>query len=375
MTTRREILAGGAATLAFGTTRLLADVPRARRPLDLLILGGTGFLGPHQVEYALARGHRLTLFNRGRSDSTLDRSRVEVLIGDRDSKNAPGLKSLEGSRRWDAVIDNSGYVPRYVRESGLLLKGRIGRYLFVSTTAVYDGTQAVCHENSPLRTLSDPTDEKLTAHSYGDLKAEGDRVIRGIYGPAATVVRPTYIAGPGDETDRFTYWVVRTATGGTVLGPRADAKDLQIVDVRDLCPWLVTLVENDVSGIFNAAGPRMPWDGVLATLRPANDQQVRVVRPSGAIVQKSKVDFPLVEPTIEGAIFANERMSFDGSHALKVGLNYRPVPDTGRATLEWWQAQTPRRQAAPVGWPTAAQEQELREAAIREAPAGRAHPT
>jgi 2'-hydroxyisoflavone reductase len=358
MTTRRELLTLGAATLALGPARLLADVSRARKPLNILILGGTGFLGPHQVDYALARGHRVTLFNRGHKDAaTLYGDRVEVLIGDRDSKTAPGLAVLEGTRRWDAVIDNSGYIPRHVRDSAQLLKGRVRRYLYVSTVAAYEGAEAVCLESSPLRALPSSETEQVTFQTYGGLKAEGDRIVREIYGSAATVVRPTYVVGPGDETDRFTYWAARTAQGGTVVGPRADAKDLQTVDARDLCPWIVTLLERDVSGAFNAAAPREPWDRVLDALKPLAAQPVRFVRPPAAIIEELKVDFPLVEPTTSGGLFANERTSFDGSRAQKVGLGYRPISDSGRATLEWWRAQTPERRAAARRWPTAEQEQ------------------
>src|SRR5580692_7614882 len=145
MTTRRDLLVlGGAALAASATTRLFADVTRARQSLNLLVLGGTGFLGPQQVEYALARGHKLTLFNRGHSDAALYGDRVEVLIGDRDSKTGAGLSALEGTRRWDAVIDNSGYLPRHVRDAAQLLKGRVHRYLFVSTVAAYQGVTQVC---------------------------------------------------------------------------------------------------------------------------------------------------------------------------------------------------------------------------------------
>ncbi len=355
MTTRREVLALGAAAVAMPS--LLAAVPRAARPLDILVLGGTGFFGPHQVGYALARGHRLTLFNRGHKDAArIYGNRVEVLIGDRDVRTSPGLAALEGSRRWDAVIDNSGYVPRHVRDSARLLKDRVRRYLFVSTVAVYQGIEPVCVETSPLRSLTNPENEQLTGQSYGEMKAEGDRIIRELFGAAAIIVRPTYVVGPGDETDRFTYWVARVAEGGVVVGPRADAKDLQTVDVRDLCPWMVRLIERDMGGVFNAAAPPVPWDRVLAGLRPLSKRPVRFMRPPAAIIEELKLDFPLVAPTIAGGHLTNERMSFDGSRALQAGLRYRPLSETGRATLDWWLAQTPERRAAAAKyWPTAEQ--------------------
>jgi 2'-hydroxyisoflavone reductase len=364
MTTRREVLTVGAAGIAMpGVNKLLAAVPRATRPLDILVLGGTGFFGPHQVEYALARGHRVTLFNRGHKDAaTIYGNRVEVLIGDRDAKASPGLATLEGTRRWDAVIDNSGYVPRHVRDSAQLLKSRVGRYLFVSTVAAYEGVGQVCVESTPLRSLSDPENEQLTGRTYGEMKAEGDRTVRELYGPAAIIVRPTYVVGPGDETDRFTYWVARAAEGGVVVGPRADAKDLQTVDVRDLCPWMVQLIERDTSGIFNAAAPPEPWDRVLAGFRPLSERPVRFVRPPAAILEELKLDFPLVSPTIAGGHLTNERTTFDGGRALQAGLSYRPLSQTGLATLEWWRAQTPERRAAAAKyWPTTEQEKAVLE--------------
>jgi 2'-hydroxyisoflavone reductase len=366
MTTRREMLAlGAAATAALAARRLSADLPRARHPLDILILGGTGFLGPHEVEYALARGHKVTLFNRGHKDATLYGDRVEVLIGDRDTKTAPGLSALEGARRWDAVIDNSGYLPRHVRDAAQLLQGRVRRYLFVSTVAAYGEAGPVCLETSALRPRSNPENEQVNAQSYGELKAEGDRIVREVYGSAATVVRPTYVIGPGDETDRFTYWVARTAEGGTVVGPRADAISLQTVDARDLCPWMVTLLERDLPGIFNAAAPPVPWYGVLNALRPLSEGAVRFVRPPAAVIEEMKLDFPLVEPTTSGGISARECTSFDGSKALQAGLSYRPLSQSGRATLEWWRAQTPERRAAARHWPTADQEKAILDAMSR----------
>ena len=208
-------------------------------------------------------------------------------------------------------------------------------------------------ETSPLRSLSNPENEQLTGQSYGEMKAEGDRIVREVYGPAAIIVRPTYAVGPGDETDRFTYWVARAAEGGVVVGPRADAKDLQTVDARDLCPWMVSLIERDASGIFNAAAPPEPWDRVLAGLRPLSERPVRFVRPPATILEELKLDFPLVAPTIAAGHLTNERMTFDGTRALRAGLSYRPLSETGRATLEWWRAQTPERRAAAAKyWPT-----------------------
>jgi 2'-hydroxyisoflavone reductase len=365
MTTRREMLALGAAFAASATTDLFADIPHARHTLDLLILGGTGFLGPQQVEYALARGHKVTLFNRGHKDAALYGDRVEVLIGDRDTKTGAGLSALEGARRWDAVIDNSGYLPRHVRDAAQLLKGRVRRYLFVSTVAAYEGTAPVYLETSPLRRLSNPDNEQMSGKSYGEFKAEGDRIVREIYGSAATVVRPTYVIGPGDETDRFTYWAARTAEGGTVVGPRSDAYSLQTVDVRDLCPWMVTLLERDQAGIFNAAAPSMSWDEVLKALRPLSERAVRFVRPPPAIIQELKVDFPLVLPTTGGGILADSETRFDGTKAVHAGLSYRPLPQSAKATLEWWRTQSPERRAAARGWPTADQEKAILDAMSR----------
>jgi 2'-hydroxyisoflavone reductase len=357
MKTRRDMLAlGTSALLVSAASRLFAATSRAPRPRDILILGGTGFLGPYQVEYALARGHRVTLFNRGHKDTSQYGDRVEVLIGDRDAKTAPGLAALEGTRRWDAVIDNSGYLPRHVRDSAALLKGRVHRYLFVSTVAAYAGTQPVCTEDSPLRALSKAEGDQLTPQSYGEFKAEGDRIVREVYGAAATVVRPTYVIGPGDETDRFTYWAARTAEAGKVVGPRADAVDLQTVDARDLCPWMVTLIERDTAGIFNAAAPPLPWNRVLEELRPLSAQPVSFVRPPAAIIEALKLDFPLVLPSVAGGIFVNERTSFDGSRARRMGLEYRPLGHSASATLSWWREQSPERRAAARQWPTSAQE-------------------
>jgi 2'-hydroxyisoflavone reductase len=352
MMTRRESLrlaAAGLGVLATGLGR--ADTP-ASKPLDLLILGGTGFLGPHQVEHALARGHRLTLFNRGRSGPGLYGERVEVLIGNRDSRIDQGLSALQGERRWDAVIDNSGYLPRHVRDSASLLKERVGRYVYVSTVAVYDPSGGeVIDESSPLRPLPDPSLEEMSWANYGPQKAECDRAVREILGERVSIVRPTYIVGPGDDTDRFTYWVERAARGGDVLGPPDPRKELQWVDVRDLCPWIVSLAERGTPGVFNVAGPATPvsWEQTLTTLASGAASPAKFHWASAEVLEALKIELPLVSPGRPSRHFANDA-------SRKAGLVYRPLPETARATLDWWNAQPQARRAKPEGWPSREQE-------------------
>lgn len=359
-TTRRDLLKWATALMAMPAARTVGaaepSVRRAPEALDILFLGGTGFLGPHQVEYALARGHRVTLFNRGQSGPGLYGDRVEVLLGNRDVDTAPGLAALEGRRRWDVVIDNSGYVPRHIRDSVEMLKGRVGRYLFVSTVAVYDPVAGPrFDEKSPLRAA--PASEEESRESYGPLKAECDRIVRAKLGSKATIVRPVYIVGPGDDTDRFTYWVERCSRGGVVLGPPDAGSELQWVDVRDLCPWIITLAERDQRGIYNAAGPAEPtsWKRVLHELAELSQQPVLFKWATPDVVQKTGIQLPLVRPAY---LKAREAPHFVSIAAQTAGLRYRPLADTAAATLAWWRAQPDARRARAQGWPTTAQEQE-----------------
>ena len=356
MTTRREILQWLA---ALGAAPHVASaepaVQPARERLSILFLGGTGFLGPHQVRHALARGHRVTLFNRGRSAPGLFGSDVEVLLGDRDTRVAPGLAALRGTRRWDVVIDNSGYVPRHVRDSIELLQQRCERYVFVSTVAVYDtpaGGGRV-DESGPLRPAPLPETETVSGATYGALKAECDRTVQALLGRRATVVRPTYVVGPGDDTDRFTYWVDRAARGGEALAPPDPEARLQWIDVRDLCPWMVDLAERDVSGSFNAAGPPTAWREVLRGLAALASQPVDWRWATEEVLQRTGIALPLVRPAGRGA-----SPHFDGERAHAAGLRYRPLADTAAATLEWWRSQPAERRANPEDWPSEAQERD-----------------
>ena len=357
MTTRREWIQGLVALAALPALRgARAATGKAPKPLDLLFLGGTGFLGPQQVEYALARGHRVTLFNRGKSAPGLYGDRAEVLIGDRDTKVGAGLSALQGTRRWDAVIDNSGYVPRHVRDSIELLGDRVGRYLYVSTVAVYDRAAGpVFDERSKLRPAPVPDTEEVTGETYGPLKAECDRIVQAALGARATIVRPTYIFGPGDDTDRFTYWVERVSRGGEVLAPPDPKVELQWVDVRDLCPWIVDLAERDQAGIYNAAGPAKPvnWDEVLRELAKQSTTPAQFTPATADVLKQAGISLPLVRTE---NLWGGGSVHFDSTAAQAAGLHYRPLADTATATLAWWRAQPAERRAKAEGWPTPEQE-------------------
>jgi len=355
MTSRRQFIGLTAGALAAAPLASLAagpapTIPPAARPLSILVLGGTGFLGPHQIEYAVARGHRVTMFNRG-SNTGMFGDAVEELTGNRDSTLDDGLAALQGDRAWDVVIDNSGYVPRHVRDTAELLKNRCGRYLYISTVAVYDFDAAdVFPESAKLAELADPAIEEVTGETYGPLKAACDRVAREILGDKCTVVRPTYVVGPGDHTDRFTYWVERVSRGGNVLAPANPGHEAQWVDARDLCPWVVTLCENDTPGIFNAAGPasRVDRSGLMWGLRATTAEPVNFFWPSEELLSELGIDQPMMSGD-DSYHFANEA-------SMAAGLTYRSIADTAVATLAWWRSLPEERRSNPRRWPTAEQE-------------------
>ncbi|MDT8320491.1 MAG: NAD-dependent epimerase/dehydratase family protein [Xanthomonadales bacterium] len=361
MTSRRKFIALTTGALAASPLLGLTAAAekrgqRASRPLSILVLGGTGFLGPHQIEYALARGHRVTMFNRG-SNAGMYGETVEELVGNRDANIDAGLSALAGDRSWDVVIDNSGYVPRHVRDSAELLKDRCGRYLYISTVAVYDFEAArVFPESAKLAELTNPQVEEVTGETYGPLKAECDRAVRQILGDRCTVVRPTYVVGPGDHTDRFTYWVDRVDRGGDILAPSGAERPAQWVDARDLCPWVITLAENDRPGIFNAAGPTSLFNrsGLMWGLRALTPKAATLHWPSDSLLAELDIDLPMM---------ARDDFSyFENGASMTAGLRYRSLADTATDTLAWWRALPAERRANPQRWPTPEQEQ----AAIRQ---------
>ncbi|HLL22661.1 MAG TPA: NAD-dependent epimerase/dehydratase family protein, partial [Kofleriaceae bacterium] len=289
---RRDVLRGAVAAgvlgLAHGCGKSSSAPSKPSTPVvskkkRILILGGTGFLGPKTIDAAISRGHTITIFNRGKREKLLPlQHQVEHLYGNRDPKlpadeeapNSPkGLEQLAG-RTWDIVIDNSGYFPRMVEASAQLLAKSASRYIFISSISAYDENPATGgDETTRLATLKDPTVEEMGKEfeNYGGLKVLCEQAAEAAFPGRTAIVRPGYIVGPGDPTDRFTYWPVRIAAGGEVLAPGSPDDPLQWIDVRDLAEWLVELAENETVGTFNAVGPGNParWGDVLASCAKA----------------------------------------------------------------------------------------------------------
>lgn len=356
MASRREFLVHSlsAAALAALPASVFASAGRAPRPLQLLILGGTGFLGPHFVERAHARGHTLTLFNRGRSnpqrfDGT-PLAGIEQLRGDRKDD----LAALEGDRRWDAVLDTSAYFPDDVARSAALLAGRVAHYQIISSISVYARNDLANDEDSALATLDDPSTRTITGETYGGLKAACERAAQAALPGRTSVVRPGLIVGPGDPTDRFTYWPARADRGGEIAAPGAPDNPTQCIDARDLAAFLLQLVEQGTTGVFNAdAAPGTLDMGRLldSCLRQAKTaggaQDARLTWLPADFLQAQDIkawsDMPVwIAPEGEYAGFGRTRVD----RAVAAGLTHRPIDDTVRDTLAWWRAQPAERRAA-----------------------------
>ena len=350
MTTRRDFLkasaiAGGAllgrGPLAFAEPTSRLPAPNPPSALDLLILGGTGFIGPHLVRYAVSRGHRVTIFTRGRRQADLP-NEVTHLIGDRNGQ----LGALVG-KRWDAVVDDSATNPDWVRQSAQLLKDSVGRYLFTSSTGVYYPylTRRIDESVAPRLTVSDPKDGSET---YGVAKAQCERAAQEAFGSRALIVRPTYIVGPGDTTDRFPYWPVRLAKGGEVLAPGRRDDPVQFIDVRDLAEWMVHLLETQASGVYNAVGPKD-----TLTMPQFLEQAKASINSDARFTWVDDYDF-LAKHEIDEAIpwarlAGNDdgMMSIRNEKAVAAGLTFRPLATTVRDTLAWWPTVPEARRAKP----------------------------
>jgi 2'-hydroxyisoflavone reductase len=373
LSTRRDLIKLGA--LAAGATalpRLVAAAStgateKARKPLRILILGGTGFTGPFQVNYALARGHTITLFNRGKRPAPEWPGEVEQLFGDRETGD---LKALEG-REWDVCIDNPTSVPHWVRDAGKVLRGKVGQYVFISTISVYaDNSRPNMDETGALAQYTGKdvmAETRATliadvANLYGPLKAACEAEAEKQFPGKTTVIRPGFIVGPRDDSDRFTYWPLRVAEGGDVLVPGDGSDPVQFIDARDLAEWTIRMVENGTTGIFNATGPdyRLSTDAFLHGVRAVTGGRANFVHVPTAFLREQKVSFggdlPIWLPA-EGESEGFAQVNIQ--RAIDTGMSFRPLADTVRDLLAWWNTLPAERRAQPRAGMTRAREAEL----------------
>jgi 2'-hydroxyisoflavone reductase len=333
MTTRRALLQGVvslAAGAASPTTRASSNSPGT-----LLILGGTGFIGPHLTDEALRRGWKVTHFNRGKTAAN-GVPGVETLLGDRKGE----LDALRG-RKWDAVVDDTGFIPKYVRMSTELLAPNAGYCLFISSISVYASFARPNDEHSPTGTLSNPDVEEITDTTYGPMKALCERYTLEAFKGGAAIVRPGYIVGPLDRSDRFTYWPVRASRGGDMLAPGTPHDPIQVIDVRDLTAWMMKLVAARTRGCFNADSPPRAFTmgALIRACQRASPQAGTEVAwvPEDFLAahwKPEELDLPPWSP-LKGDSAGASLTSVTAATAT--GLRSRPLEDTVRDTLAWFQ--------------------------------------
>ena len=353
--TRRDFVkttarAGGALGVlgAFGPLACAApdDGSAPPAPRRILILGGTRFIGPHQIKYALDRGHEVSIFTRGQTQPPFFHDyfeRVEHLIGDRDND----LSALEG-REWDAVIDNSASIPRWVAMTTELLRDHVDRYLFVSSISAYaDFASVGIDETYPVGQLSAPDVESM--REYGPMKAKCEAINTENFGENAINVRPGLIVGPGDNTDRWTYWPVRIARGGEVMAPNSPTDPVQNIDARDLSDWIVRLVETPGhGGTYNATSEVQQFGTMLEAIRDGLGSDATFTWVSTEFMAEQEVApwghmTNWVPP--EGETIGMSQVSV--AAAIEAGLTFRPIGDTARDTVEWWNSLPEERRAQP----------------------------
>jgi len=338
-----SIVAGLGATVAnalpvsvLSTSRMKTE---SNHPLNILILGGTSFLGPHQIAYALERGHTISTFTRGRTVPTIHQDlfdQVESLVGDREND----LEALRG-RKWDAVIDNSGRRVSWTRDSAALLKDSVDQYLYTSSTGVYYPylTEDIGESQHLVREVPAGLDEvRSMEYGYGVMKANSEVEVTKAFGADRTiVVRPTYMMGPADRTDRFTYWPLRLARGGEVMVPGKTNDPVQYIDVRDVAGLMIRLIEQRLAGTFNAVGPPSATD-MQAFVHGAHSvfssaAEFIVVDDYEFLSQHGIHDsVPWIMPTKEN--YGSARINSDWG--IENGLTHTPLADSVRDIYEWW---------------------------------------
>jgi nucleoside-diphosphate-sugar epimerase len=354
-TTRRQFIkvsaaASGAIGFGIASSRLRASTPV--KPLNILILGGTGFTGPNQVRYALSRGHKVTTFNRGKTHPGELPGEVEQLVGDRNGQ----LDALK-NRKWDVVIDNPTSVPVWVRDVAQVLKGSVDRYVFISTISVYaDTSKPGTDESAPLAkykgadAMKESRDSILASKYalYGPLKALSEQEAEKWFPKKTLIIRPGLIVGPRDETDRFSYWPVRIDRGGEVLAPGDPSDPVQFIDARDLSEWTIRMVESGETGIYNATGPerKLGIGEMLNGIKDANKSNANFTWLNADFLAAQKVepwsDMPVWIPPRGEEAGGNQ---ISNKRALARGLTFRPLAETARDTLTWFKSQPQDRQS------------------------------
>lgn len=315
----------------------LSDSPP--HTLNILILGGTSFLGPHQIAYALKRGHSISIFTRGKTQPTIYKKlfkKVEHLVGDRVNN----LEALKG-RKWDAVIDNSGHRAQWTKDSAELLKDNVPLYLYTSSTGVYYPYLGSNIKEDTKLVLTVPegiNEEQSLEYGYGVMKSNSENAAKKIYGEdRCIIVRPTYMMGPADRTDRFPYWPERLSRGGEILVPGKKDDPVQYIDVRDVAEWMIRLIENSNTGTFNAAGPASAT-GMHAFVNGAhaafNSKADFVMVDNYDFLTKHKIPYsiPWIMPT--GENYGSARVNID--HGVANGLTFRPLAKSIMDIHEWW---------------------------------------
>jgi len=336
-TSRRDFLryAAAGAAVGFGmpTDLGLARSTPAPPARKILVLGGTGFIGPHLVQNLLDRGHTPTLFNRGRTNTHLFPD-VEKLVGDRNGD----LEALKG-RTWDAVVDDSASNPKWVRDSAQLLKDAVGIYLFTSTRSVYSDFSTIGMDvEGPVFEVDRAWVDEGRALAYGPAKALCEVEANAAMPGRTLIVRPGLIVGPGDTTDRFTYWPVRIDRGGEVLAPGDPENRVMFIDVRDLAEWYVRLLERGATGVLNALGPEAPltYAEFLYGIRAITASPVTFTWVDTDFLLEHEVrpytDLPLWMPARGNRVGFNR---FDITRSLEMGIAYRPLAVTAYDTLEY----------------------------------------
>lgn len=342
--TRREFLGislalGLAPAIQANPLQKLLDVGNSDKKLKILILGGTSFLGPHQIAYALDRGHEVSIFTRGKTIPKIHQelfSKVEKLVGDRED-NLEAIKN----RKWDVVIDNSGRKTKWTEDTAQLLVNNVELYMYTSSISVY--YPFIGDDFSESRKLvtempKDVSEQERPTYDYGVMKATSELATINAFGAERSIiVRPTLIVGPGDRTDRFPYWLARLEKGGDIIIPGSKDEVVQYIDVRDLAEWMIRLLENKAAGIYNGSGPGfdMTTNAFVHGIHASYNSPVNYIQIDDLNFLEENGIIGIQPWVIQLPKYAGMSKS-DNSKSIAADLQFRSLSDTVNATKEWW---------------------------------------